>query len=122
MTAFMTIGTRLHTLLHGQAVGRDEAGNRYYQARRMAPAGQRRRRWVLFAGPREASVIPPEWHAWLHYTVDEPLSDAGRKPWQKPHQPNMTGTALAYRPPGHDYKGGRRAAATGDYEAWSPES
>jgi len=35
--------------------------------------------------------------------------------------PNMTGTALAYRPPGALEKGGQRAAATGDYEAWAPE-
>ena len=32
----------------------------------------------------------------------------------------MTGTALAYRPPGHDYKGGERPKTAGDYEAWTP--
>jgi NADH:ubiquinone oxidoreductase subunit len=41
--------------------------------------------------------------------------------WQKPAVPNMTGTALAYRPAGALEKGGHRAAATGDYEAWTPE-
>ena len=48
------------------------------------------------------------------------MSDA--EPWQKPHLPNATGTAASYRPPGHDYEGGHRARATGDYEAWTPES
>jgi len=33
----------------------------------------------------------------------------------------MTGTAHAYRPAGALEQGGKRAAATGDYEAWSPE-
>jgi NADH:ubiquinone oxidoreductase subunit len=33
----------------------------------------------------------------------------------------MTGTPLAYRPSGALEKGGKRAAATGDYEAWTPE-
>ena len=33
----------------------------------------------------------------------------------------MTGTALAYRPSGAMEKGGKRAPATGDYEAWTPE-
>ena len=34
---------------------------------------------------------------------------------------NLTGTGLAYRPPGHLKSGGRREKATGDYEAWKPE-
>ena len=42
--------------------------------------------------------------------------------WQKPHVPNLTGTADSYRPAGHDYQGGKRAKATGDYEAWTPGS
>ena len=46
---------------------------------------------------------------------------AKSRPWQKPHQQNMTGTINAYRPKGHDFRGGQRAHATGDYEAWSPE-
>jgi NADH:ubiquinone oxidoreductase subunit len=41
--------------------------------------------------------------------------------WQKEGMANMTGTAQAYRPPGALEKGGHRAAATGDYEAWAPE-
>jgi NADH:ubiquinone oxidoreductase subunit len=33
----------------------------------------------------------------------------------------MTGTPFAYRPAGALEKGGHRAAATGDYDAWTPE-
>ena len=32
----------------------------------------------------------------------------------------MAAPALAYRPPGHEFKGGKRARATGDYEPWTP--
>ena len=64
--------------------------------------------------------VPPEWHAWLHYTVDQPLEPSPDKPWIKEHQPNLTGTAAAYSPPGDDRRGGERARATGDYEAWRP--
>lgn len=117
----MSIGTRLFTRLRGRSIGSDALGNIYYEERR-ARAGVRRRRWVMFKGVPEASVVPPEWHAWLHYTTDTPLPDTGRRPWQKPHQPNATGTPFGYRPPGHDYKGGHRAPATGDYEAWTPDS
>ncbi len=119
--ADMTIGTRLFTWLHGHSVGRDAAGNTYHQERRPR-AGSRGRRWVMYAGANDASAVPPEWHSWLHHTTDAPLPSAGRNPWQKPHVPNLTGSAGGYRPAGHDYSGGRRAAATGDYEAWIPGS
>ena len=116
----MNIGTRIFTLLHGRRVGRDGDGNVYYEERRL---GRRthRRRWVDYAGAPEASAVPPEWHSWLHYTTDAPLDVSHPRPWQKPHQANATGSALSYRPQGHDYQGGQRAAATGDYEAWTPD-
>ena len=115
----MNIGTRINTWLHGRFVGRDAAGNSYYEDKRTRDQAPRRR-WVMYAGEVEASRVPPEWHSWLHYTTDAPLADAGRRPWQKPHLANTTGTSQSYRPPGHDYSGGTRAAATGDYEAWTP--
>ena len=119
MSAMATIGTRLFTWLKGRVVGRDAAGNVYYEERRPR-AGMRKRRWVIYAGDSEASRVPPEWHAWLHYTTDAPLPAERLRPWQKPHQANPTGTPAGYRPSGHDYAGGQRAPATGDYEAWTP--
>ena len=115
----MNLGTWLFTKLKGRRVGGDAAGNTYYEEK-SPRAGMRPRRWVDYAVAVEASRVPPEWHAWLHYTVDEPLPETGRRSWQKPHQPNQTGTGSSYRPLGHDYRGGQRAHATGDYEAWTP--
>ncbi len=120
-TTLMTIGTRLYTYFYGRAVGVDETGNRYFEQKRVVD-GVRCRRWVLYAGEAEASAVPPEWHAWLHYTTDKPIPMASRKPWQTPHLPNLTGTPESYRPPGHDYRGGQRAPTTGDYESWTPGS
>lgn len=114
----MAIGTALFTLFKGRFVGEDEYGNRYYEERRRRK-GMRRRRWVRYRGIEEASKVPPEWHAWLHYMHDAPI-EAKRRAWQKAHRPNMTGTPNAYRPAGSQYRGGRRAAATGDYEPWQP--
>jgi NADH:ubiquinone oxidoreductase subunit len=116
----MSLGTRLFTLLHGEAVGTDAFGNRYFLDRR-TKGKKRERRWVLYKGQPEASKVPPEWHAWLHSNAAEPpLHPAAPKPWQKPHEPNLTGTDHAYRPPGHTLMGGHRAKATGDYEPWTP--
>jgi NADH:ubiquinone oxidoreductase subunit len=115
----MSIGTLLFTWAKGRQIGTDKQGNRYF-IERHAVKGRRARRWVLFNGVAEASRVPPEWHGWLHYTFDEPLQPAPDKPWVAPHQPNLTGTASAYLPPGHDLKGGERPRATGDYEPWRP--
>jgi NADH:ubiquinone oxidoreductase subunit len=117
----MDLGTTLFTWLRGEHVGTDAFGNRYYRNRRLKRYG-RERRWVVYKGEVEASKVPPEWHAWLHHMVNEPLTDESRRwPWQKPHVPNLSGTRYAYRPKGHELRGGRRAHATGDYEPWTPE-
>lgn len=118
----MSLRTWIYTRLNGALVGMDELGNRYYRGKGRK-LNNRERRWVIFKGEVEASKVPPEWHAWLHHTVSEPLTEAATKAkiWQKPHVPNQTGTAHAYRPKGHELKGGRRARATGDYEAWIPK-
>jgi NADH:ubiquinone oxidoreductase subunit len=117
----MSLGTRLYTFFNGELVGTDAQGNRYYQERRI-PRDRPRARWVMYNGPIEASRVPPEWHAWLHRTVDTPPVGEKRpkKPWQKEHLPNRTGTREAYRPPGSEYAGGRRPRGTGDYEPWRP--
>ena len=117
----MNIGTWLFTRLRGQLVGTDGAGNSYYEERSIRPNG-RARRWIAYKGPVDASEVPPEWHSWLHYTTDRPIQESARRPWTRPHIPNMTGTPASYRPPGHDYQGGHRDRATGDYEAWTPGS
>ena len=105
----------------GEKVGEDSCGNIYYRAK-PRKGYKRDRRWVMYDGAPEASKVPPEWHGWLHHqTNDIPSEESFRRPWQKPHQPNMTGTNQAYRPPGHVLEGGKRDKATGDYEAWKPE-
>ncbi len=125
----MTVGTRLFTWWRGELVGTDPFGNRYYRDKthpKLVRGGgrpSREKRWVLYPGKAEASRVPPEWHAWLHHTIDAPPADGGRPkyPWQKEHEPNLTGTPVAYRPPGSLYRGGERDRAAGDYEPWLPD-
>ncbi len=112
-------GLVLSTWRLGSHVGEDADGNQYFETRSVAK-GQRPRRWVVYAGRPEASAIGPEWHPWLHYVTAAPLA-APPRPWQKPHQPNLTGTPAGYRPAGHDYRGGQRARNSSDYEVWSPD-
>lgn len=118
----MTVGTRLFTWLRGERVGEDSQGNRYYRERK-TPVGRRQKRWVIYRGEAEASRVPPDWHGWLHHTVAEPPPPGGlpHKAWEKEHCRNPSGTALAYHPAGSVAGAGRRAKATGDYEAWKPD-
>lgn len=110
-----TIGTQLFTARHGVRVGEDSAGNTFYQTR------DGKRRWVVYSGEIEASRVDAEWHGWLHHTFDAPPTERplAHKEWEKPHQPNLTGTTAAYAPSGSI----RRSApdARSDYEAWTPE-
>ena len=116
-----TWGTKLFTSRKGEKVGTDSEGNVYYRERGVDK--HTARRWVVFNGEVEASRVPPEWHGWLHKTIDETPDE--RRPliklWEKPHEPNLTGSIAAYMPPGSLEMGGKRKKATGDYEAWKPE-
>jgi NADH:ubiquinone oxidoreductase subunit len=104
----------VHTFFSGKKVGRDVFGNTYYRA---APrrGSKRERRWVIYHGPTEASAIPPEWHGWMHHQTNHPPASENRhrKNWQKPHQPNLTGTRKAHSPSG--------GALPKSYTAWSPK-
>ncbi|WP_306046549.1 NADH:ubiquinone oxidoreductase subunit NDUFA12 [Nioella sp. MMSF_3534] len=110
-----TIGTQIYTKRNGQKVGEDDQGNTYYQTR------DGKRRWVMFNGEAEASRVSPDWHGWLHHTYDESPADRplAHKAWEKPHQPNLTGTMAAYAPSGSLRQA--QPAERRDYEAWSPE-
>ncbi len=113
-----TFGTSLFTRRHGGEVGRDEAGNVYYQHRK-DPA----RRWVVYAGSNDGSRVPPAWQGWLKGTIDE-LPDKAlpeRRPYEQPFTANQTGTFAAFKPGGSLGGHGVRPAATGDYQAWKPD-
>ena len=115
----MSFTTWLYTKIYGNKVGEDEFGNIYYSSNRKKPSG-REERWVFYNGEAEASKVPAKWHAWLHYTTDDPI-DASKEVWQKPHEPNLTGTVSAYSPDKYDgnlnnIKNSRHS----DYEAWKP--
>lgn len=119
------LGLKFTVARRGKFVGQDEFGNKYYEAKDDSDSYDvgRKRRWVIYPGYAEASKVTPDWHGWLHYTFEEPptVEPLMRRSWEKDHQPNLTGTVNAWRPKGSIARGGERAAATGDYQAWTPE-
>ncbi len=119
-----TLGVRWTITRMGVAVGEDEFGNKYYEAKTNRESYDgRKRRWVVFNGYAEATKVSPDWHGWLHHTFDEPptVEPLKRRAWEKDYVPNLTGTVEAWRPSGSLARTGERPAATGDYQAWRPE-
>lgn len=122
-----TFGTELTLWRRGaRLVGSDEQGNRYFEEKEPSgPDGRgQKRRWVVYHGVAEGSRVPPDWHGWLHHTFDEPptVAPLTRRAWEKDHLPNMTGTPLAYHPPGSLSRPEGAQGVGPDYEAWSPDA
>ena len=88
-----TLGTRLKTIFFGKLVGTDSFGNKYYESKNG-------KRWIIYSDEIDASNIPVEWYSWMHFTPNriEKSHDIEKYTWQKPHQPNNTGTEKAYYP------------------------
>lgn len=120
-----TLSTSVYTALYGERVGEDEFGNVYFRTRggKKDKALGFDRRWVIYNGYAEGSATPTGWYGWLHHTFDTPPTQESYKPhaWELPYQANMTGTALAYHPPGSTLASGQRPPTGGDYDAWRPE-
>src|SRR5262249_58503661 len=59
-----TFGTQVWTSLYGELVGADQFGYRYYRTKdgQIDPTLHFERRWVIYNGYAEASMIPPTWH------------------------------------------------------------
>eukprot|EP01126_Amoeba_proteus_P051044 TRINITY_DN6075_c0_g1_i1.p1 TRINITY_DN6075_c0_g1~~TRINITY_DN6075_c0_g1_i1.p1 ORF type:complete len:155 (-),score=9.67 TRINITY_DN6075_c0_g1_i1:78-542(-) len=88
---------------NGTLVGTDRFGNQYYEENSdNVNSLTGRERWVEYAGwDKDATQIPPEWHSWLHYICDRPAPLA-TVPYLSTHQPNMSGTEMAYTP--HNFR------------------
>lgn len=105
-----------------EQVGEDSLGNVYWQGG--TDVNGLTRRWVIYKGLNDSSRVPPEWFSWLHHQIDEvpDVSLPAPRVWEKPAEPNLTGSRMAYKPAGALEAGGQRVAATGDYEAWAPDA
>lgn len=103
----------------GRFVGQDDYGNRYYEERFLFKRPERApKRWVDYKGEPDPTKVPATWHAWLHFTYEDPLKHKGHT-WEKKHLQNLTGTSYAYRPKGSLLRGSEEAGHA-PYTPWSP--
>merc|ERR1739842_83311 len=95
---------RMNELKHGELVGEDALGNKYYENNRYFLA---RNRWVDYNQSNwkdkwdfNASMVAPEWHRWLHHMTDDPptLVPPTPRKFLIPHVKNLTGTKDCHVP------------------------
>ncbi|NXG73918.1 NDUAC dehydrogenase, partial [Baryphthengus martii] len=98
---------RVNELKTGTLVGTDKYGNKYYEDKRNFFG---RHRWVIYADEMngkntfwevDGSMVPPEWHRWLHSMTDDPPTThppVARKFIWENHKFNLSGTPGQYVP------------------------
>ena len=93
MIQIIYIQNQIKTIFSGKFVGKDSFGNKYYE-------NKKGKRWVIYFDEIDASKIPVEWYSWIHFTPNkiEKNHELKKYAWQKPHQPNLTGTDDSYYP------------------------
>jgi NADH:ubiquinone oxidoreductase subunit len=113
----MLILQNLFIRLFARHVGTDEFGNRYFVSRFQDMHGSYKRQ-VIYKGIPEPSKIPPMWHAWIHYCLNE-IPVFHNYQWQKKHVQNLTGSKYAYKPKNLKQPG--QINENKIYESWKPK-
>ncbi|NXI27537.1 NDUAC dehydrogenase, partial [Zosterops hypoxanthus] len=98
---------RVNDLKTGNLIGIDKYGNKYYEDKRNFFG---RHRWVVYTDEMngkntfwevDGSMVPPEWHRWLHSMTDDPPTThppVARKFIWENHKFNVSGTPEQYVP------------------------
>ncbi|KAM4711738.1 NADH dehydrogenase [ubiquinone] 1 alpha subcomplex subunit 12 [Anableps anableps] len=99
---------RVNDIKTGTLIGVDKYGNKYYEDKKHYFFG--RHRWVIYTlemnGKRtfwevDSSMVPAEWHRWLHCMTDDPPTTHPPEPKKflaEIHQFNVSGTSQQYVP------------------------
>ncbi len=107
---FNNFGTIINTLFFGKKAGKDSFGNIYY-------LNKKNKRWVIYYKNNDSSSVPPEWQAWLTYTLNEiPKNNNKKNKWQISHKANTTGIENIFNKNNQKEQTEKPA-----YSAWSPK-
>ena len=89
----MQIIDKIINRIFAKEVGRDKAGNRYFESNFKDYLG-RKRRIIYYKGLAEPTKISSSWYSWIHFLQDEiPINNENIYSWQKARQQNNTGTS-----------------------------
>ncbi|KAM7328087.1 NADH dehydrogenase [ubiquinone] 1 alpha subcomplex subunit 12 [Alexandromys fortis] len=107
LRGLLRIFFRANDIRVGTLVGEDKYGNKYYEDNKQFFG---RHRWVIYTTEMhgkntfwdmDGSMVPPEWHRWLHCMTDDPptkIPPTARKFIWANHKFNVTGTPEQYVP------------------------
>lgn len=101
--------------LISKKIGTDHLGNSYYIGRKKDYLGRAKRYVIYQDSSNESTNVPPLWHAWLHYMIDDVPNGESNFDWQQEHQANLSGTENAYDP---STSPGKKVDL---YEKWQPK-
>ncbi len=88
----------------GKFVGRDKNENFYYES-------NTGKRWVAYSSVLDPTIIPPEWHTWIHYTDNAvPVND---KKIKVKHISYLTSTKDVHH---------SKQKAKNYYKSWNPNN
>ncbi|MGI4776427.1 MAG: NADH-ubiquinone oxidoreductase subunit NDUFA12 family protein [Janthinobacterium lividum] len=113
----MSFLNRFFINIFNTKMGCDQYGNKYYESNAKAHI-KSRRRYILYNGICEPSKVPPMWHAWLHYMIDEVPKNVMNHAWQRAYLPNLTGTKNSYSP---QINNSLRNDKVSGYNSWQPK-
>ncbi|XP_045682523.1 NADH dehydrogenase [ubiquinone] 1 alpha subcomplex subunit 12 [Phyllostomus hastatus] len=107
LRGYLRMLLRLNDVRVGTLVGEDKYGNKYYEDNKQFFG---RHRWVVYTTEMngkntfwdvDGSMVPPEWHRWLHCMTDDPPTTKPPTPrkfiWAN-HKFNVSGTPAQYVP------------------------
>eukprot|EP00294_Goniomonas_avonlea_P014861 CAMPEP_0114559968 /NCGR_PEP_ID=MMETSP0114-20121206/11203_1 /TAXON_ID=31324 /ORGANISM="Goniomonas sp, Strain m" /LENGTH=150 /DNA_ID=CAMNT_0001745471 /DNA_START=18 /DNA_END=470 /DNA_ORIENTATION=+ len=112
----------------GVCVGTDKFGNKYFEDKSEQCD---RARWVDYADTQQfdPTMVPPEWHGWLHRITDKTPDQLGKpEKYEADHQFHPLVGGPTYHPPGHfashnpkkQEEGARIGSKNPQYQAWQP--
>ena len=112
-------------LMDGELKGTDQLGNQYYENLSRTPG---RQRFIIYAGwgkVYDPSMVPAEWHHWLHSTSDRTPVERPVKPYpyQLQHQQvklSHYGNSGNYSPPGAWVR--QEPKTHSSYNVWEKDS
>ena len=83
----------IKTIFFGKFVGKDDFGNKYYESKNG-------KRWVIYSDEIDAhqKYLLNGIHGYILLQIKLKKIMTLKYNWQKPHQPNLTGTDKAYYP------------------------
>jgi len=109
----MSIINKLIIKITSTLVGTDEFNNTYYLSKKNHDALGRKRRYVIYHSNVDISNIPPNWHAWLHYMIDNVEEGFMHQHWMIKYTHNQTGNKEVYKPININ---------TNNYKTWQPNN